>query len=101
MRSRLNEIKWWFEVLWSNILRRLGKKYDSSVIPKGEYCYTYDEEKNKKDPIDGYWIKSCKYYRGVSKRGTTACTFVGTHGFDFLLYDQCKICGENHERNTD
>jgi hypothetical protein len=26
-----------------------------------------------------------------------ACIYVGFYGFDFCLYDQCKICGVNDE----
>jgi hypothetical protein len=26
-----------------------------------------------------------------------ACIYVGFYGFDFCLYDQCKICGINDE----
>lgn len=57
------------------------------------YCYLWDEEKNNRNPIDGYWIKPCKYYRTTPKTKGVACTYVGYFGFDPCLYDQCKICG--------
>jgi len=61
------------------------------------YCYEHDVERNIKEPINGYWIKPCKYYRSTNKSKGVACTYVGYFGFDVLLYDQCKICGENEE----
>jgi len=58
-----------------------------------------DEELNKQKPTseEGYYIKTCKYYRSTPKTKGIACTYTGYYGFDFGLYDQCKICGENDE----
>lgn len=67
---------------------------DESVIPKNTpYCYTIDEERNRKEPLkNGYWVKRCPYSKHLPK-GQTACTYVGFSGFDPLHNDQCKICG--------
>lgn len=90
----LRVIGYWIEVQWSNLQRFFGKTKDTSVIPKGPYCYVPDDEKNEKEPIDGTWIKTCMYYRSM-KDYSAACTYVGFIGFDFCLGDQCKICGQN------
>lgn len=84
-----------FEVIWSHIQNFFGYHKDDSVIPKNTpYCYELDEEKNASNPISGYWIKPCKYYRNLGKTGS-ACTYCGFMGWDPCLSDQCKICGIN------
>jgi len=59
------------------------------------YCYEYDEERNKKEPTEGYWIKPCKYYRSMKKQCYAGCTYLAIIGFDVCLGDQCKLCDEN------
>lgn len=90
---------WWYhiEVLFTKIQRLFNIRKDSSVIPVGYYCYVNDEEKNKAEPIDGIWIKPCKYYRKMRRQLDAGCTYVGLIGFDACLGDQCKICGENED----
>lgn len=102
MKTNLSLISILCEVVYSKLLRLFKIKRDESVIPEGSYCYVWDEEKNKAQPIDGYWIKSCKYYRNISENNR-ACLYTGFVGFDFCLYDQCKICGvkEHSDNETD
>ena len=82
--------------MWTKSMRMFGIRKDSSVIPIGHYCYTIDEKKNISQPIDGYWIKTCKYYRSMKRQCDAGCTYVGFIGFDPCLGDQCKICGQNY-----
>jgi len=89
---------YWIEVQFIKMIRFFGINGDESKIPNGFYCYDYDEKRNTEDPCDeGYWIKTCKYFRSIKGRGGVACTYIPYYGFDFCLYDQCKICGENKE----
>lgn len=93
----MKKVLYYIESRYIRLIRFLGIKGDASVIPDGIYCYVYDEERNKKEPCkDGsYWIKTCKYYRSTKNTGGIACAYSGFYGFDFALYDQCKICSEN------
>lgn len=61
-------------------------------IPYGSYCYTITE-------ITGIRIKTklCPHYQYL-ENGSVNCSFLGINNLyedDFLLVDQCKICGEN------
>ena len=89
----------WFgiEIGFSNIQQFFGYDKDTSKIAEGVYCNTHDIERNKKEPSTNgsIWIKTCPYYRWTKRTKGIACTYVGFMGFDFGLYDQCKICGEN------
>lgn len=82
----------YLEVGYTNFLRLLKIRKSIKPIPKNTlYCYEFDTERNKKEPIDGYWIKPCKYHRYLDK-GNSGCTYVGFVGFDVCLSDKCKIC---------
>ena len=104
----MNNIKYWFlqkwyyiEVYFWKLLFLFGVNRSTEGIPKDTpYCYKWDEERNKKEPIEGYWIKPCKYYRHLNGQLRAGCTYVGFIGSDLLLGDQCKICGVN-ERKQD
>jgi len=87
------------EVAYARILCLLRINKSTSPIPEGHYCYVYDEERNKKEPLKngGYWIKPCKYYRILKGQLRAGCTYVGFIGWDVCLGDQCKICGEKEE----
>ena len=85
------------EVAYARILCLLRINKSTSPIPEGLYCYVWDEEKNKKEPINGYWTKPCKYYRSLKRQCFAGCTYVGFIGWDVCLGDQCKICGEKEE----
>ncbi|MFA5154545.1 MAG: hypothetical protein WC554_18520 [Clostridia bacterium] len=89
---------------------------DTSVIPKGPYCYTYDEAGE---------YKLCPYWdtiKGVSKQYNGYCSYLEKGDMDLeqemeltdmktgekikgdklpfpvsLLWDQCKECGINKE----
>lgn len=88
-----------FEVIFARILLFFGIEKNKEPIPKNTpYCYVIDHERNEKEPIDGYWIKPCKYYRRL-KNGNSACTYIGFMGFDVCHNDQCKICGVKDELN--
>jgi hypothetical protein len=70
-------------------------------IPEGMYCYTMLTEPGvMEDGKWGYKTKPCKYYRNI-KKDKQACLYTGFVGFDFCLYDQCKICSENLDYNND
>lgn len=88
----------YIEVYWHKVLQYFGKEYDTKIIPEGPYCYVPDIEKNKNKPKDdySYYTKTCKYYRWLEGLNG-GCTFTGEVGDDFLLGDQCKICGENND----
>ena len=92
----MREYIYWIECKYAEFLRIFKIRKDKSVIPIGHYCYTIDEEKNETNPINGYWIKTCKYYRSMKNQSDAGCTYTGFIGFDPCLGDQCKICGENY-----
>jgi hypothetical protein len=96
MKEKIILLGLYLETRFVNLLWFFGIKRDSSEIPVGLYCYTYDNERNEKEPCsDGsFWIKTCKYYKSRGNRDI--CTYVGFYGHDFALYDQCKICGRNY-----
>ena len=90
-------IPWKFVTIgWGWLLVKLNIQRDTSIIPPGVYCYTWDTEKNEKEPIDGYCIKPCPYYKSLPG-SYTGCSYVGFAGHDLLLWDQCKICGEDKD----
>ena len=99
MKHKLKLLWYYAETRYAKLLCIFGVRRSASIIPKGQYCYVWDEERNINEPCTdgGYWIKTCKYYRSTLKTGGVACTYTGFFGFDFCLYDQCKICGENDE----
>ena len=97
MKHKLILLWYYAETRYVKLLRIFSVRRSASVIPKGQYCYVWDEERNTKEPTNGYWIKTCKYYRSTPKTGGVACTYTGYYGFDPCLYDQCKICGKNYE----
>lgn len=103
MRYKIKLLWYYIETRCAKLLRMLGLKYDTAVIPKGAYCYVWDEERNIKEPCadGGHWIKTCKYYRSTPKTRGIACIYMGFFGFDFCLYDQCKICGENYPDDSE
>lgn len=102
MKHKLRLLWYYAETRYVKLLRIFGVRRSAFVIPKGQYCYVLDEERNTKEPCSdgGYWIKTCKYYRSIPKTGGVACTYTGFFGFDCCLYDQCKICGEEAETIT-
>jgi hypothetical protein len=69
MRTKLRLLWYWLETRYAKLLRLFG------------------------DQTNGYWIKTCKYYRSTPETKGVACTYIGYMGFDPCLYDQCKICG--------
>jgi len=62
----------------------MSEKKDTSVIPKGPYCYSPDEEKNaNKDENDpAYYIKTCPYFSYEEDEGVTVvvCKFLNEGG---------------------
>jgi hypothetical protein len=71
---------------------------DRKLIPKGDYCYSYDESgKYKRCP---YWSANRSPYAGI----TGACGFISENDQTLgcgLLHDQCKECGVNNEISED
>jgi len=82
-------IQYRIEVFFTKLLNLFSIKKNINVIPKGVYCYEYDKSHSNNN------INICKYFRSTNTGKGTACTYVGYFGYDFSLYDQCKICGEN------
>ena len=77
-------------------MRKLIFEKGTSVIPKGGYCY----DENGSCP---YWDKASN----IEEQSNGFCWFLGKGDWmppedrgTFLLWDQCKECGEN-ERNED
>jgi len=103
MIYRIKVVWYYIEIVYAKTLHWFGICRDASVIPKGEYCYVPDEERNAKEKPKGggYYIKPCKYYRHMRGELSAGCTYVGFIGVDLCLGDQCKICGENHGRDED
>ena len=95
MKTKFKLIGIWLEVKFSKLFKI---KHDSSKIPQGMYCYCADNERNEKEPLENeMWIKTCPYFRSTTKTGGIGCTFIGFYGFDFCLYDECKICSINED----
>jgi hypothetical protein len=92
IKNKLKSVWYVIETRFTKLQLLFGITKDESVIPNGMYCYEIDKERNLTEPTAGVWIKTCKYYRGLSNRGGIACTYVGFYGFDSSLYDRCKIC---------
>jgi len=98
MKTKIILFGYWIETRITKILNFFNISYDIGPIPEGMYCYEWDKERNEKEPLEnGYWTKTCKYYRSTPKTKGMACTYIGYYGFDFCLYDQCKICGIKNE----
>lgn len=93
MKTKLTLLWYWVEIQYAKILNKFCIVRSIDCIPNGMYCYEYDEERNSKEPTNGYYIKPCKYYRSTTETGGIACTYLGYMGFDPCLYDSCKICG--------
>lgn len=53
----------------------MSEEKDTSVIPKGPYCYVPDVEKNankdKNDPV--YYTKTCPYWSYIKDEGVDIC----------------------------
>lgn len=105
VKIRFTNIKllWYYiETRYTLLLGLFGIRHSISPIPdKTVYCYEFDEDRNREYPTNGYWIKECKYYRSTPKTRGVACTYTGYYGFDFCLYDQCKMCGIKEELEED
>ena len=99
VKNAIKLLWYYIETRYAKLLHVLGISRNTSIIPKGVYCYARDEKNSNKWHFDNgiYPIKVCKYYRSTSKNGGIACTYKGFFGFDPCLYDQCKICGKNDE----
>jgi hypothetical protein len=69
MKHRLILLCYYIETRYVKLLRMFGIRRDASVIPKGQYCYVYDEERNIKEPCmdGGTWIKACKLLQKYTK----------------------------------
>lgn len=93
MNIKLKLFWYWLETRWGKILLKFGVARSITNIPHGMFCYSYDDERNSKEPTEGYWVKHCKYYRSTPETKGIACTYIGYMGYDPCLYDQCKICG--------
>jgi hypothetical protein len=99
------------------------KDLDTSVIPKGDYCYQWEEVPSSENNFRGK-IKRCPYYTHKTLNGVSVpwCVFLNCGGIDnahddsqiqslvehfgteekmdealplFLLWDEVKECGIN------
>lgn len=82
----------------------IEKDKDESIIPRGHYCYTSDEEKNaNKDKDDhAFYTKACPYWstiRNGEEQSDGYCSFLemGDDEIAGLLWDQIKECGINND----
>jgi len=89
---------------------------DTSVIPKGDYCYTWKEVPSESNNYRGT-VNRCPYYDVKNVNGVEFpwCNYLELGGDDilnkhfgsaeetekhlplFFLFDGCKECGENVE----
>ena len=97
MNYKLLELKYKLEMLFTKLQRLFGYKKDTSVIPKGYYCYQDDDdmltnENGEPKAVGGYY---CKYYRHSLRPTHAGCTYLGFLGEHDLLSDSVKICGIN------
>jgi len=83
-------------ILFRKLLRVFDIRQDTTIIPKGLYCYEPDIRKNElKDRSDTtYYVKPCKYYRKLGKE-YNGCSYLGVITNDVVFGDQCKLCDEN------
>ena len=103
MNYKLLELKYKLEMQFTKLQRLFGYKKDTSVIPKGYYCYEDDDdmltnENGEPKAVGGYY---CKYYRHSLRHSHAGCTYLGFLGEHDLLSDSVKICGinkKNHEK---
>lgn len=101
----------------------MSKEKDTSMIPEGDYCYTWIETPNRETNFRGK-TKSCPYFTKKEFNGVEVpwCSFLDCGGLDnnqedsdipkliehfgseekmnealplFLLWDQVKECGVN------
>ena len=97
---------YWFKnllsMIYSKVLIYFGKKYDSSFIPEGMYCYKLDDEKNKNKKHDDYhiYLIPCRYYKTLGKHWN-GCKYLGIITDDDVFDDQCKMCSENFGDDDD
>jgi hypothetical protein len=82
------------------IPRKIKKK-----IPVGHYCYTIDYDRNKIEPIDGYWVKTCPFFKHIKLKDKPLnkqddidleypeefCGWCTLEKWE--VDDQCKCCG--------
>jgi len=86
-------MKNWIEMLWAWLIVKLGYRYDESKVPKDTpYCYSIDWEKREAMNDDVLYTNCCPYYSFLSEN-IRGCKLCGVIADDFLLWDQCKICG--------
>ena len=67
-------------VVYSKLLLLFGISHTPSVIPKGEYCYSF------KDGV----IINCPYYKQLGKE-LNGCKYIGVITDDSIFDDMCKI----------
>ena len=72
-------------VVYSKLLLLFGISHTPSVIPKGEYCYSFNHKKK---------IVHCPYYKTLGKE-LNGCKYLGIITDDYIFDDMCKICDEN------
>ena len=78
-------IKKLLSILVGKIKYLLDIKQDTSVIPEGFYCYY---------STCGLNTKLCPYYKQFNEE-YNGCAYLGIITDNILLWDMCKICGEN------
>jgi hypothetical protein len=86
-------------MILSKIRISFGFKYNSSIIPNGEYCYTPNYKKNKNSNPFTYYVIPCPYYKTLGEN-LNGCKYLSIITDDYIFDDQCKICNKNLERNS-
>ena len=100
MKDRMLLIWYWVEVKYAQLLCLFGVRRSTKPIPKGVYCYEYTGHQwtnTKGETINE--TRCCPYFRWTKTTKGVACIYSPFYGFDFCLYDQCKICGEKDDIN--
>ena len=85
------------KVLISKTRNLAGLKYDTSVIPKGIYCYEYDKKTTEMliDEWDnGFYVRVCPYHTSLNKK-TACCLYTGKITKDEEFINKNKNCNIN------
>lgn len=78
--------------------RIFGYTPPTTEIPSGGYCYDITKRASTGCVM---YAKPCKYYKRIT-RDRVGCGYMGgIYYLDFLLSDQCKICGVNEYEEKD
>jgi len=85
------------KVIISKTISIVGLKLDTSVIPKGEFCYEYNKQATDA-LIDewntGFYIRICPYHLTLNEK-YCYCMYTGKFVKDKGIKDKTKNCNIN------